>query len=161
MTPAELKTTRESLGLSVAWLAERAGVQERTVRYWEIGHMPVPADVAQLIEAVDSSIENGVSLFRKWFAAAREAAGRLPVDRDKILLIRYRTDEELWAFRPDMRGLPATCHAALISRVRRALWAEGAHSVIQFMDPHAYHDWLAGREDTEALRSAWAASLPV
>lgn len=128
-----------------------------TVRYWESGHMPVPADVAQQVQTTEESIEHAVSHAIDQVRKAIKQHGAAP---ESVSLLRYRTDEELWAFRPDMRGLPATCHAALISRVRRALWAEGAHSVIQFMDPRAYHDWLAGREDTEALRSAWAASMP-
>ena len=37
MTSAELKTLRESLGLPVQWLAERANVQRRSVEYWEAG----------------------------------------------------------------------------------------------------------------------------
>ena len=35
MTSAELKTLRESPGLPVQWLAERANVQRRTVEYWK------------------------------------------------------------------------------------------------------------------------------
>ena len=41
MTSAELKTTRESLGLTADWLAKKAGVQLRTVRYWESGRNAV------------------------------------------------------------------------------------------------------------------------
>jgi len=33
MTPAELKTLRESLGLSAQWLADRAGVLQRSVQH--------------------------------------------------------------------------------------------------------------------------------
>ncbi len=47
MTPAELKTLRESsLGLSAQWLADRAGVLQRSVQYWEAGRSRVPEDVA-------------------------------------------------------------------------------------------------------------------
>ena len=49
MTPAELKTIREACGLSQAWLAQRAQVNERTVRYWESGKSTVPDDVATLV----------------------------------------------------------------------------------------------------------------
>lgn len=156
MTPAELKTTRESLGLPVAWLAERAGVQERTVRYWESGHTPVPADVAQLVQALDEMIDRTVQEGMEQIRRASQA-GMHP---ETVVLVRYRTDDELWAFRSDMKGLPATAHAVLISRLRRALWADGIPSLIQFMDPHAYREWLNGRKDDEPLRAEWAASLP-
>ena len=53
MTPAELKTIRESLGLTVQWLADRAGVKLRTVQYWESGRSGVPADVSELLLRID------------------------------------------------------------------------------------------------------------
>ena len=37
VTPAELKTTREALGLSSEWVAEVGGVTVRSVRHWESG----------------------------------------------------------------------------------------------------------------------------
>lgn len=54
MTPAELKTLRESLGLPVQWLAERANVQRRSVEYWEAGRSKVPDDVAELMLQIDA-----------------------------------------------------------------------------------------------------------
>ena len=50
MTPAELKTVREACGLPQSWLAHRAQVNERTVRYWESGKSSVPDDVAAWLE---------------------------------------------------------------------------------------------------------------
>lgn len=54
MTPAELKTIRESLGLSAQWLADRAGVLQRSVQYWEAGRSRVPEDVAELVLRIDA-----------------------------------------------------------------------------------------------------------
>ena len=39
-------------------------------------------------------------------------------------------DAELWERRPDMAGLPVTCHAALLARARRLLSAAGFRVVI-------------------------------
>ncbi len=54
MTPAELKTLRETLGLSAQWLADRAGVLQRSVQYWEAGRSRLPDDVAELILRIDA-----------------------------------------------------------------------------------------------------------
>lgn len=48
VTPAELKTTREALGLSSEWVAEVGGVTVRSVRHWESGNGVVPDDVASI-----------------------------------------------------------------------------------------------------------------
>jgi DNA-binding transcriptional regulator YiaG len=57
MTPAELKTMRESLGLSINWLAERAGVSPRSAQYWESGERSVPSDVEELLIDIDLMME--------------------------------------------------------------------------------------------------------
>lgn len=121
MTPAELKTTREACGLSQAWLAQRAQVNERTVRYWESGRSTVPDDVATLVAGVDTMLDHAAAQAVEQ-ARTMAAAHGTP---DAIDLYRYSTDAELWAARADMQGLPATCHAALLARARRQLKAAG------------------------------------
>jgi hypothetical protein len=158
MTPAELKTLRESLGLPVAWLAQRAAVHDRSVRYWESGHAPVPDDVAQLMTSLEATAWDVVLGFSKEIKETPDAVGGLP---EEVVLLRYKTDEDLWAFHPDFKGLPVTFHASILSRVRRLLWEYQIPSVIEFMDPRAYREWLAGRVDSEDLRVAWAGSLKV
>ena len=51
--------------------------------------------------------------------------------------------------RPDMQPLPATTHALMLSRLRQVLRSRGIPSVIEFMEPEEYLDWLGGRPDTE------------
>ena len=41
-----LKAQRQSLGLTVAEIAEICGVTKRSFQYWEAGKVPVPSDVA-------------------------------------------------------------------------------------------------------------------
>ncbi len=60
----------------------------------------------------------------------------------EIALVRYRSDSDLWRFRPDMKSLPATTHAAMLSRLRRVLWSRSIPSVIEFMEPDEYLIWL-------------------
>lgn len=121
MNAAELKTLREACGLSQEWLALRAQVNQRTVRYWESGKSSVPDDVATLITGIDDTLHRAA-------VAATEQARRLMLAQGKptsVTLFRYASDDELWAARADMAGLPATCHAALLARARRLLIDDG------------------------------------
>lgn len=129
MTPAELKTIRESLGLPVQWLAERANVQRRTVEYWEAGRSPVPADVAALILQIDAQFAEAT---RQSLAVVDEQTEKQGQPPETVRLYRYRDDAALWAARPDMRGLPVTAHAALLARVRLALQDRGQAAEIEY-----------------------------
>lgn len=151
MTPAELKTMREFLGLTLGWVADRAGVALRTAQYWESGRQRVPADVAQMLTDLDGLVDAIIQ------PLAQSVTSLAPADRPaQIVLLRYRTDADLWDFRPDMAGLPASFHAAMLSRLQRLLWAAGVKTGIQYMEPVQYFDWLDGRADTESSRAEWA-----
>lgn len=53
MTPAELRTARDTLGLSAEGLARVMRVQSgRTVRRWEAGDRDIPGPAIVLIEAL-------------------------------------------------------------------------------------------------------------
>jgi transcriptional regulator with XRE-family HTH domain len=155
MTPAEFKTIRESLGLTAQWIADHAGVKLRTVQYWEAGRMAVPADVANMLNDIDKTLEATV----EQAIAHIDELTKQQVALAEITLVRYRTDADLWRFRPDMKPFPATTHAAMLSRLRRALWSRNIQSIIEFMEPDEYLAWLDGRPDTELERAAWAATL--
>ena len=45
MTPREFRDHRLTLGLSTEQLAERLGVDPRSVRRWQNGHGPIPGPV--------------------------------------------------------------------------------------------------------------------
>jgi len=154
MTPAEFKTIRESLGLTAQWIAANAGVKLRTAQYWEAGRMAVPADVASMLDRIDKILDSAVAQAVAHIDELAEHHGAPP----EITLVRYRTDADLWRFRPDMKPLPAATHAAMLSRLRRVLWSRSIPSVIEFLDPDEYTTWLAGRQDTETERANWAAT---
>lgn len=165
MNGAELKTLREACGLSVPDLARlavspRTGapVGERTVRYWEDGSFNVPDDVAQMLTKLDFMLSAAAEQALEAWRAAVQMHQQGP---DVVYLVRYRENEDLWQFRPDMKGLPATCHAALINRVRLALLGMGCATQVVWMEPAEYSRWLGKRKDTEALRAAWAAQISV
>lgn len=128
MTGAELKTLRESLGLSVQWLADRTGVGQRTVSYWETGKNAVPDDVSQLIGELDRALKRAVSEAVVQCRRLTETHGK-PQD---VVLRRYRGDANLWAGRPDMAGLPVAYHAAILTRVKDELQAAGFLVSIEF-----------------------------
>lgn len=49
MNAATMRALREMVGMSVRTLAQLAHVQERTVKRWETGAMPIPADVERIV----------------------------------------------------------------------------------------------------------------
>lgn len=155
MTPAELKTIRESLGLTLQWLADQAQVKMRTAQYWESGRSAVPDDVAQMLIGLDEQFWQLIADYLEQVKEIADENGSLP---EEIVLLRYRTDADLWKFHPDFQPIPASAHAALLSRMRRKLWEIGVPSIIEYMEPAEYLAWLDGREDSEELRSEWALS---
>lgn len=155
MNSPEFKTLRESLGLSAQWLANQAGVKLRTIQYWESGRSEPKEDVVNYLLSVDSMFDVFVDQVHGAIDTAEEKLGELP---ERVDLIRYRTDEELWTFRPDMNPLPTTAHAVILARVRKEVLKRGVKVAIHFMDSDVYLDWLAGRQDSESMRAAWAAS---
>ncbi|MDH5217470.1 MAG: DUF1870 family protein [Gammaproteobacteria bacterium] len=147
LNAAELKTIRESLGLTSQWLADQVGVRLRTVQYWESGRNSVPQDVEELLQNIDASINQSVSETLK-LVSEKEA--------NDLVLIRYKNDEDLWHYRPDMKPLPATCHASMLSRILLKLKEKNIECSICYMEPNEYNKWLGGRKDTEQNRAEWA-----
>lgn len=125
MTPADFKTIRESLGLSAQWLADAARVDQRTVRRWEDGAIPLRADVVNLLTKLNNQFEVDVD------AAMNRVLADLGVTHDDNLDDRLdglspedwpvlqvpRVDTDV----TDTRGLPATYHRAVAARLRQDL----------------------------------------
>lgn len=57
MTPAELKSRREALGLPVRWLAERWGVSTVTVQRWERDRA-VPTELADDLRGIELAADD-------------------------------------------------------------------------------------------------------
>ncbi|MCG7879748.1 MAG: hypothetical protein JAY96_11335 [Candidatus Thiodiazotropha endolucinida] len=144
---------RESLGLTAQWLADQAGVKLRSVQYWESGRSPVPEDVAGMINQIEASINYAVGQAVEIINAAKKKQGCYP---ELVALVRYRTDEDLWRFRGDMRPLPATAHAELLARLTRELSKMGVEFRIVYMEVATYIEWLGNRSDNESTRAEWA-----
>lgn len=124
--------------------------------------MAVPGDVAALVASVDAMLEAAAD---QAGAQARALVDQHSLDNQplpEISLVRYREDQDLWAHRGDMAGLPANCHAMLIARAVARMEALGLTCRIVWLEPKAYRVWLAeqGQTDSEELRAAWAAEQP-
>ena len=157
MTGAELQTLREACGLSRDELGTLAGVAARTVKHWEHGRSGVPADVAQLVQRMDATIQQAADQgARAIVQAIARQSGRAPAD---VVLIRYRDADHLARYRPDMAGQPASVHGAIVQRVAHALRQRGQLVRVVWMVPADYEAWRTNAKmpDTEATRAAWAA----
>jgi DNA-binding XRE family transcriptional regulator len=58
MTNDEFKATRDRLNLTQAGLADKIGLSERSIRYYEQGGRPVPATVSILLETFLRGLEH-------------------------------------------------------------------------------------------------------
>lgn len=112
VTPAELKTIRESLGFTGDALGRYLSptVAGRTVRHWEQGKYPIPegvvAELRRLEQLTDSYVE--------------ESAASLQNRTDPTMTV-YRDDPEFQAARPDLANYPAAWHRAVAARVARLI----------------------------------------
>lgn len=89
LTPAELKSQREYLGLSTAWIADRLVIGERRIQRMETGQETIPDAVIALIDEVQADakkmVEQMVAVYRRKVKAAEGAPALLPTYRtDKI-----------------------------------------------------------------------------
>jgi DNA-binding XRE family transcriptional regulator len=125
VTPADFKTIRESLGISAQWLATAVHVDQRTVRRWEDGAIPLRADVVDLLTRLDEQMAADVGTEVDQVLAyldaipGTELAALLdslsPDDCPVLEIPRVDTDVT------DVRGLPASYHRAVAARVRQRL----------------------------------------
>ena len=153
MTGAELRTLRDSLGLSADAVAQMAGVKTRSVQRWEVDDWPVPQDVAELLQRLDALLERAVLGAVDGLQAVKKGRGA----PQEVVLLRYRSAVDLARCRADMAALPPAVHGALVDRVRVAFARLGVASRIVWMDAEAYEAWRGKRRDSDALRSQWAA----
>ena len=157
LTGAELQTLREACHLSRDELGALCGVAPRTVKHWESGRAGVPADVADVVARLDATIQHAADQGAAVIEQAMAHQGTAPAD---VVLMRYRTHEDLARYRPDMAGAPAGAHGAIVARLRAQALALGVPLVrVVWMDPGAYETWRAahGLPDAEPTRAAWAA----
>lgn len=157
MNGATLKTLREALCLPVSWLAAVCGVQERTVRYWEAGTVPVPQDVSDQVEQLEML---AVMLTDQVVSSIRQQVAQHGDPGEPIRLVRYAEAEDVARFQPELATLPPTFHAAILARIRWALEPDGLVVEAHNLNVPAYMAWLkaTNQEESPAMRAQFIAS---
>lgn len=148
MKPFELEALRRLLFFSPPEAAAMvSGTSEQAWRRWEAGTRPVPDDVAVRMRRLADWRLTAIKAALDVISTAPADAAVVPVwypSLDGWITLPGR-EAELW--RPQQSVI-----AALMS-----LEPDRVTPVV--FDGPAYAAWLAGREDTETMRSQWAAGL--
>ena len=105
MSAAELRVVIEYLGIDQRLLAAIMGVDERTVRRWIAGTTPIPDGARLEVEAIEAATARAVG---ELVSALRDAAD--------VGVIVHRTDQEMWAERPELRPYPARWWRMVVAR---------------------------------------------
>ncbi|MHB1241736.1 MAG: DUF4447 family protein [Gammaproteobacteria bacterium] len=160
MTPAELKSFRQGLGLSSNVLAKHLNIQnERTIRHWEEGASSIPEGVARELEELDARIERCVAHNLRQINLRKES-GPLP-DENEVLLIRYWCDDDMKRYSPEELTELASSeiHGAMLERTRVQAARLGVRARIVYLYPAAYKTWRERHElnHSPAALGRWAA----
>lgn len=162
ITGAELATLRESCGMSQSELGQLTGWAGPAVEDWEAGRSAVPGDVADLMIKIDTMIAESTAAALDDLEAVRAVASPQELSEDLVLL-RYRTAEDLARYEPGMRTVPISVHGALIGRVRLTVQVrpklKDTPVRIVWMEPDRYEAWRKACRlpDDGSTRTTWAA----
>lgn len=107
MDSAKFKTIRESLGLDVDWLAEKAGVNRRTWQRWETERQP-PKDVVAILQDYQ----------------------RLMIERISDVLMSLKQVEEQQGTKPKSVELIRYAHYADMVRAGQDDWPPGMYNAL-------------------------------
>ena len=110
MHPAEFKTLREAVGLSISTLVKVIDVDERSIRKWESGKKKLPKDVIEAVVAIDQLLTDTANL-------AFDEFQKTP--KDSVVLHRYIEEEDYLSAHPEFEGLPITTYGVALFRLRQ------------------------------------------
>lgn len=122
MNGAELRTVRESMGLSMEWLAQRLpnpvlgrmGISVKTLRRWERDNQDIPGDVAEHLNEL-------MGLFVGLVDRELDKADNALRSGAQVILERYSRDSEMVTRNVSLAGFPAAFHAAALFLARERL----------------------------------------
>lgn len=175
MTGAELQTLREAAGLSREALAERVGVQARTVKHWEHGRGGVPADVADVVRHLAGWVAEAAHRLRMQarqiyhgqpgFGATQWGADGQPLAMQtgqatqpaQVVLMRYRETADMMASTAP-NGTMADTHGAAVAQAMQGLALDDIPARVVWFDPATYGAWIDAQRlaDTPDMRAHWA-----
>lgn len=114
MHPAEFKTLREAVGLSISTLVNVVNVDERTLRKWESGKKQPPQGVVDSLEAIDALLNKTAAEIVAQHQESMRNGGQ-----QGVVLERFTKSEDLAAAYPAFAELPTTTFAVVLFRVRQ------------------------------------------
>ncbi len=123
MHPAEFKTLREAVGLSISTLVKVIDVDERTLRKWESGKKKLPQGVIDSLVAVDTLLTTTAN---NLFDTIQETP------QDSVVLYRFIDEEDLLTKHPEFEGLPMSSYGVVLFRVRQKLLDLGKSVSIEY-----------------------------
>lgn len=114
MHPAEFKTLRESLGLTISTLVKVIDVDERTLRKWESGKKQPPQGVVDTLEGFDALVNKTVvEIFDKHQESMKNGG------QQGVVLERFVEAEDMAAAYPAFAALPTMTFGVVLFRVRQ------------------------------------------
>ncbi len=114
MHPAEFKTLREAVGLSISTLVNVVNVDERTLRKWESGKKQPPQGVVDSLEAIDALLNKTAAEIVAQHQESMKNGGQ-----QGVVLERFTEAEDLAAAYPAFAELPTMTFAVVLFRVRQ------------------------------------------
>lgn len=114
MHPAEFKTLREAVGLSISTLVNVIDVDERTLRKWESGKKQPPQGVVDSLEAIDALLNKTAAEIVAQHQESMKNGGQ-----QGVVLERFIEADNLAAAYPAFAELPTTTFAVVLFRVRQ------------------------------------------
>lgn len=114
MHPAEFKTLREAVGLSISTLVKVIDVDERTIRKWESGKKKLPQGVIDSLLGINDLINQTVAIIFAQHQESMKNGGQ-----QGVVLERFVEQEDLLDAYPEFEGLPMMSYGVVLFRVRQ------------------------------------------
>lgn len=159
-TGTEMRTIRESLGLSLDWTATYLGINAGTLRKWEAQRRTehIPLDAGRRLW----------SLLDAYEAYVRSECDDLVRDShpSAVTFLRFRGDADAeMTLTAEGVNLPAAAHGVAQLRIARRVQEHfGVPTRLIWFNPAEYGRWLEaeypGASDNAGLREEWAKTIP-
>lgn len=114
MHPAEFKTLREAVGLSISTLVKVIDVDERTLRKWESGKKKLPQGVIDALLGIDDLLNQTAARIFTDHQESMKNGGQ-----QGVVLERFIEEEDLLDMYPEFEGLPMSSFGVVLFRVRQ------------------------------------------
>jgi len=124
MHPAEFKTLREAIGLSISTLVKVIDVDERSIRKWESGKKKLPLDVIESLVGIDQMVTDTAN---RMFTELQQDS------KENVVLHRYTEEEDYLTAHPEFEGLPITTFGVVLYRLRQKFIDAGIPVSIEYV----------------------------